>query len=75
MRYLCAAFGLTIVFATLLMAVAQAEDEAAKFPQPKLQIINGSPQTIDIFWLKSNTEKIPNGSVAPGKQTTNQPQS
>ena len=70
MRYLCSAFGMKIVFATLLMAVAQAEDEAAKFPQPKLQIINGSPQTIDLFWLKSNTEKIPNGFVAPGEQTT-----
>ncbi|MCF7674517.1 MAG: hypothetical protein K9N23_11170 [Akkermansiaceae bacterium] len=36
-------------------------------PRPKLQIINGSDQPIDIFWLKSATERIPNGSVEPGR--------
>jgi hypothetical protein len=43
---------------------------AAGVPQParpKLQFINGSGQTIDIVWLKSDTERVPNGSVAPGK--------
>ncbi len=35
--------------------------------RPRLQIINGSSQPIDIFWLKSDTERVPNGSVAPGK--------
>jgi len=38
-------------------------------PRPKLQIINGSTETIDIFWLKSDTERVPNGSAAPGKNT------
>ena len=37
--------------------------------RPRLQIINGSPQPIDVFWLKSDTERVPNGSVAPGKDT------
>jgi hypothetical protein len=37
--------------------------------RPRLQILNGSPQTIDVFWMKSDTERIPNGSVAPGKDT------
>jgi hypothetical protein len=37
--------------------------------RPKLQIINGSSQPIDIFWLKSDTERVPNGSVAPGRDT------
>jgi hypothetical protein len=37
--------------------------------RPSLQILNGSPQTIDVFWMKSDTERIPNGSVAPGKDT------
>jgi hypothetical protein len=37
--------------------------------RPSLQILNGSLQTIDVFWMKSDTERIPNGSVAPGKDT------
>lgn len=40
-----------------------------KFARPKLQILNGSNQTIDVFWLKSDTERVPNGSVASGKHT------
>lgn len=42
---------------------------AADAPRPKLQFINGSAQPMDIFWLKSATERVPNGSVAPGKYT------
>lgn len=38
-------------------------------PRPQLQIINGSSQTIDIFWLKSPTQRISNGSVAPGENS------
>ena len=37
--------------------------------RPRLQIINGGNQPIDIFWLKSESERVPNGSVAPGKST------
>ena len=37
--------------------------------RPRLQIINGSAQAVDIFWLKSETERVPNGSVAPGANT------
>ena len=42
---------------------------AAEAPRPKLQFINGSAQTADIFWLKSGTERVPNGSLAPGENT------
>jgi len=42
---------------------------AAEAPRPRLQILNGSPEAIDIFWLKSDTERVPNGSVDPGKDT------
>lgn len=42
---------------------------AAEAPRPKLQIINGSAQPIDIFWLKSDQERISNGSVGPGEST------
>lgn len=37
--------------------------------RPKLQIINGSDQPIDVFWLKTETERVLNGSVAPGKNS------
>jgi hypothetical protein len=37
--------------------------------RPRLQIINGSRAPIDIFWLKSAAERVPNGSVEPGKDT------
>jgi hypothetical protein len=35
--------------------------------RPKLQIINGSSETIEVFWLKSPDERISNGTVAPNK--------
>ncbi len=35
--------------------------------RPRLQIINGSQQPIDIYWLKSATERVSNGSVEPGR--------
>ncbi len=43
--------------------------DTPRFARPKLQIINGSRQPMDIFWIKSETERVPNGSVAPGKDT------
>lgn len=46
-----------------LLAVAPlvlAED------RPRLQIINGSEQPVDIFWQKNETERVPNGSLQPG---------
>lgn len=37
--------------------------------RPRLRILNGSAQPIDIYWLKDATERVPNGSVAPGQDT------
>jgi uncharacterized protein (DUF885 family) len=37
--------------------------------RPRLQILNGSSEPIDIFWLKNETERVPNGSVEPGQDT------
>ncbi len=51
---------------TLLFARAFAAEESSR---PKLQIINGSDQTVDVFWLKSATERIENGSIKPGQDT------
>ena len=51
------------LLATLLVTPVPANE------RPRLQILNGSAQPVDLFWLKSDTEKVPNGSVAPGKDT------
>lgn len=37
--------------------------------RPRLTIINGSSQPVDVFWLQDNDQRVPNGSVAPGKDT------
>lgn len=43
---------------------------AVDLPRPKMQIINGTNQTVDIFWLKTASERVSNGSLEPGKSTT-----
>ncbi len=53
------------VILAMAPAAGAAEDSSGSLPQ--LQIINGSDEASDIFWLKSATERIPNGSVEPGK--------
>ncbi len=60
------------IFAVAIVLAAPGFLDAADSPQlprPKLQIINGSSEIADIFWLKSDNERVPNGSVAPGKDT------
>ncbi len=51
------------------VALAVHADETAKPRRPQLQILNGSNEPVEIFWLKSDSERMPNGSVAPGKDT------
>ncbi|MCX7045021.1 MAG: hypothetical protein NTX50_05990 [Candidatus Sumerlaeota bacterium] len=60
---------LTLTALLLAPLAALHAADAPQLPRPKLQIINGSGQTIDIFWLKSGAERVRNGSVAPGKDT------
>ena len=61
---------LALLAAQLLALLAALHAaEAPQLPRPKLQIINGSSQTIDILWLKSDSERVSNGSIAPGKNT------
>jgi hypothetical protein len=42
----------------------------AQETRPVLQVLNGSRQILDVFWLKSDAERVANGSVAPGRDTT-----
>ena len=50
-------------------APADAELATAEIARPRLQVINGSDQVVEIFWLKSESERVPNGTVEPGKDT------
>jgi len=54
---------------SLLPAWGGDAAEESSVRRPKFQIINGSDQKISVFWLKSTTERIPNGTVEPGKDT------
>ena len=57
----------SLILAFCLVAANSPAAESAARTQ--LQIINGSTQAADIFWLKLPTERVPNGSVEPGKDT------
>ena len=62
MKLTARSISLTAVF--LVTTLVHAAEK-----RPVLQVLNGSKQTVDIFWLKSETERVPNGSLAPGKDT------
>ncbi len=34
-----------------------------------LQILNGSPQPVDVFWLRTPNDRVANGSIHPGGQS------
>ncbi len=38
-------------------------------PRPVLQIINGSEQPLEVYWLESDDERASNGRVEPGKES------
>ena len=62
--------GLLLGLLGVEVAAADPSVEEAKFPRPKLQIINGSHQSVDLYWLKSPAERVRSGAVDPGQQTT-----
>lgn len=47
-------------------SVSAGEKEA----RPRLQLINGSDQAAEVFWLKNGTEKVTNGKIEPGQDST-----
>lgn len=57
-----------LAFAALLFISLPAV-QAALETRSKLQIINGTTQDVDVFWLKADGERVANGSVQPGKHT------
>ena len=48
-----------LLAASVLMPVLGAPAGVVVTPRPKLQIINGSSQPIDIFWLKTESQWQP----------------
>lgn len=63
---------LTIICLNLILSTASIRaqnNRSQPAPRPRLQILNGSEHPIDIYWLKTDTERVPNGSVEPGKDT------
>ena len=60
--------------ASLVIAVAlcggTATLDAGDAPRPRLRILNGTSQAMDVFWLRSDADRVPNGSIAPGADTT-----
>jgi len=57
------------LFLFLLACLLMSAGMAAKERRPRLQIINGSTQPIQIYWLKSDNDRVLNAVVAPGKDT------
>src|SRR5215204_5811804 len=60
-----AVFSIVFLLASLNGWTVAANDER----RPRLQIFNGSTQPADIFWLKTEADRVPNGSIAPGENT------
>lgn len=56
------------IFTLVLLLMWQLNADEPR--RPHLQIINGSDVPIQIFWLKTPDERVPNGTVAPGKNQT-----
>ncbi|MDF2376760.1 MAG: hypothetical protein P1U81_10995 [Verrucomicrobiales bacterium] len=59
--------GLSLVF--LISSNGKITAAEGSPPRPKLQIINGSGQPLEIFWLRDDGERVPNGKVEPGQWT------
>lgn len=53
----------------LLIACFLTSALQAALDRPKLQIINGTAQVVEVFWINEKGERVPNGSVPPGKHT------
>ena len=68
----CILCTVALMIVTLTAMTGCRDDKVATVPdpiRPRLQILNGSNQIADIFWLESDTARKPNGSIEPGKDT------
>ncbi|MCA9042901.1 MAG: hypothetical protein KDA69_01195 [Planctomycetaceae bacterium] len=58
----------TAVLLSLGIPSAQAE-EPQSGRRPTLQIINGSQQPVHVYWLESETQRVSNGRIEPGRDS------
>ncbi len=52
---------------TVLAALLFVSMPALALDQPKLQIINAAPHTVEVFWVRPDGVHISNGKIEPGK--------
>jgi hypothetical protein len=53
----------------LLVVLFFSDLSAVASDRPKLQILNGGPKPVDVFWVRENGERVFNGKIDPGKYT------
>ena len=61
--------GRDVLAAKVAKVIAVALPERSAAVRPKLQFINGSKQSMEVFWIKSADERVSNAVVAPGENT------
>ena len=52
-----------------LLAILQQPSSAETPRDAMLQVINGSPQPVEVLWLRNDAERISNGTIPPGGQS------
>jgi|GEM_PF-6470058 len=55
---------------TFLIALTFIATTALAQERPKLHITNASPKEVEVFWLRPEGGRIPNGRITPGGSTT-----
>ena len=53
--------------AAILAGSTLLEAATSSMQRPRLQIFNGGPEPIEVFWVKSDVQRISNGTVSPGR--------
>lgn len=56
-----------MIIASLAIACAGYGDDAPR--RPALQILNGSDEPCEVFWLKTDAERVSNGKIEPGRDS------
>ena len=51
---------------TLIIALGFIATTTLALDRPKLQIINAAPREVEVFWVKPDGGRVPNGKIAPG---------
>ncbi len=53
----------------VLVGLGMVHGESLAEPRPQLQVINGSDEPADVFWLEPGGGRVSNGGVDPGDDT------